>query len=332
MEVLLLYLKLSKVEEDGYDIVHTAKEEDTFYDSNDSNDSGKSSEESEYIVASTVASTDGSVYEGEMQDGKKHGLGSLTYNDGEGYVGMWVNDKMEGHGRYYTGTVRLGANMDDVELKVDELKLGYVGEWKHNQMHGRGFNREKYEMYEGQWMFGKKHGKGDMLVVLEDGIVLDDGGCWSDSHVFDISRSVPEINERGGCVVRFKGVWHKGTPCGQGTYTDTEGTVYEGNWGEEGSQRDWFQFEPDNYTHIRTGDRYEGKWKDGAMQGNEQQVQRNKGHNRIREQAMPQHALRRVFDCGYQSPERHHAPAVSPHFESTVQRRNQRALGGVCRR
>ena len=41
---------------------------------------------------------DGFEYQGEWQDGKKHGIGTYTYPDGSKYVGEWKDDKKHGEG------------------------------------------------------------------------------------------------------------------------------------------------------------------------------------------------------------------------------------------
>ncbi len=38
------------------------------------------------------------TYSGEIKDGKPHGKGILTYEDGEKYSGDWINGMREGKG------------------------------------------------------------------------------------------------------------------------------------------------------------------------------------------------------------------------------------------
>ena len=64
---------------------------------------------------------DSSIYNGEMKNGVKHGLGILISHNREGYQGDWVNDKREGAGTYYY------ANENS-----------YAGAWRNNVPHGRG--------------------------------------------------------------------------------------------------------------------------------------------------------------------------------------------------
>ncbi|CAM9198753.1 unnamed protein product [Discosporangium mesarthrocarpum] len=40
------------------------------------------------------------TYEGEYRDGKRSGVGKMTYPNGDEYTGEWVNNAMEGEGTY----------------------------------------------------------------------------------------------------------------------------------------------------------------------------------------------------------------------------------------
>ncbi len=64
---------------------------------------------------------DGSCYEGQWLNGRRHGHGAWTKADGSMYVGEWVNDKPHGQG---TLTLPNGNK--------------YSGEWKEGRRHGSG--------------------------------------------------------------------------------------------------------------------------------------------------------------------------------------------------
>ena len=40
------------------------------------------------------------VYEGNYRDGKKAGMGKMTYPNGDEYTGEWKDNVMEGEGTY----------------------------------------------------------------------------------------------------------------------------------------------------------------------------------------------------------------------------------------
>ncbi|MDC1254462.1 hypothetical protein N8Z03_00510 [Pelagibacteraceae bacterium] len=46
----------------------------------------------------TLTWPDGQKYVGEWKDGKQHGQGTLTWPDGEKFVGEWKDDKRNGQG------------------------------------------------------------------------------------------------------------------------------------------------------------------------------------------------------------------------------------------
>lgn len=45
---------------------------------------------------------DGSVYEGEEVNGKRHGVGKQKYPNGMRYIGYWKNDAINGEGKLYS--------------------------------------------------------------------------------------------------------------------------------------------------------------------------------------------------------------------------------------
>jgi len=87
-----------------------------------------------------------STYEGDWLDGRKHGRGTLVFNDedGEQYEGGWNNDLREGYGRV---TWKNGT--------------GYEGEWKNSRMNGKGtYWWPNGDRYEGDWLNDNHHGYG----------------------------------------------------------------------------------------------------------------------------------------------------------------------------
>ena len=109
----------------------------------------------------------GSVYEGQWQNGLRHGqgrqiwqngalyegfwlndsaslYGRLIHSDGDVYQGSWAKNKSNGHGTYwhYDGTI-------------------YQGNWVDDNQHGFGIETwPNGSFFEGNFEFGKKNGKG----------------------------------------------------------------------------------------------------------------------------------------------------------------------------
>ena len=50
--------------------------------------------------SSSLEYGDGSVYQGDFKDNKRHGEGTFKFTDGSTFVGAWLNDKKHGKGTY----------------------------------------------------------------------------------------------------------------------------------------------------------------------------------------------------------------------------------------
>ncbi len=86
-------------------------------------------------------------YVGDLEDGKPHGKGSITYENGDIYDGEWKEGLKEGKG---TLTSPDGGK--------------YEGEWKNDKMEGQGtYIWPNGKKYEGEWKDGKKDGEGTIL-------------------------------------------------------------------------------------------------------------------------------------------------------------------------
>ncbi|MBI4826099.1 MAG: hypothetical protein HY807_06715 [Nitrospirae bacterium] len=81
---------------------------------------------------------------GQEINGVGDGQGTMTWANGDVYVGQWKNDKLHGQG---TKTWANGAK--------------YVGQWNNSQMHGQGtYTWANGETYIGQWKNGLREGIG----------------------------------------------------------------------------------------------------------------------------------------------------------------------------
>ena len=107
------------------------------------------------------------VYEGEIEDGKMNGQGTLRLADGSVYEGEWKDGNMHGKGTYTSsyGSVYEGEWKDDKKHGKGKLTFSngdvYEGEWKDGKMNGKGkMTYSNGSVYEGKWKDDKKHGKG----------------------------------------------------------------------------------------------------------------------------------------------------------------------------
>lgn len=107
-----------------------------------------------------VTYPDGTRYEGEMRDGKKHGQGTFTFVNGDRYTGEFVDDLREGQGTYYYST---GDS--------------YVGPFVKGRRHGAGtYYYVNGDVFQGPYADGKMNGRG--IYTCADGQRID--GVWQD--------------------------------------------------------------------------------------------------------------------------------------------------------
>ena len=82
------------------------------------------------------------VYEGDWENGLRHGFGKFTWNNGDTYSGVWDNDKRHGQGIY---------------IWNDGSK--YKGNYSHGIRSGYGiYYYTNGTIYEGTWQNNLKHG------------------------------------------------------------------------------------------------------------------------------------------------------------------------------
>lgn len=103
-------------------------------------------------------------YEGEFQNDKPHGQGSVSFSSGGRYVGEFRDGQRNGQGLYlYPSGDR------------------YVGEFRDGQRHGRGvYVYPGGERYVGEFREGKRHGQG---VEYGAGGAISRSGQWSDGQL-----------------------------------------------------------------------------------------------------------------------------------------------------
>mmetsp|Transcript_61343 Transcript_61343/g.146109 ORF Transcript_61343/g.146109 Transcript_61343/m.146109 type:complete len:222 (-) Transcript_61343:52-717(-) len=130
---------------------------------------GDSHKNAESNGPTTKVYEDGSVYTGQLVDGKRHGEGTWR-KDAQMYEGQWEDDKHHGRGsqtwgdgRSYEGNFERG-HFSGYGRMVWQLKKGqltYEGQYKGDLKHGRGkFTWADGRVYDGEWQSGKRHGTG----------------------------------------------------------------------------------------------------------------------------------------------------------------------------
>ncbi|XP_058141762.1 radial spoke head 10 homolog B isoform X2 [Dasypus novemcinctus] len=161
---------------------------------------------------------DGSTYEGEVVNGMRNGFGMFKCSTQPvSYVGHWCHGKRHGKGSIYYN--QEGTSWYEGDW-VDNLKKGwgircyksgniYEGQWENNMRHGEGRMRwlTTNEEYTGQWEKGVQNGFG--------------------THTWFLKRipksQYPLRNE-------YVGEFVNGNRHGHGKFYYASGAVYEGGW------------------------------------------------------------------------------------------------------
>ena len=159
-------------------------------------------------VKGKLTYTDGSFYEGDVENGKANGKGKLTFSDGGTYVGDFVNNLFCGKG-------------------VQKWVSGAVGEGDYSNGKRHGYGKVKYSngnIYEGYYIEGKRTGTVKILFPngdVYDGDLADDKPhgfgkyTWSDGEVYEgywvknKQEGSGKVVSRNGDIIKI-GSWKEG--------------------------------------------------------------------------------------------------------------------------
>ena len=178
-------------------------------------------ENGKYHGQETLTFRDGDKYVGEFKDGKEHGHGTYTWSDGRKYVGEFKD------GEIWNGTLYdKNGNIIVKFVNGKEIKPGkYEGERKDGKPNGQGTHTwSDGRKYEGEFKDGKSHGRG--TITHPDG-------------------------------TGYVGEWKDGKQHGQGTTTYIHGQKFVGEW-KDG--KTW------NVTQTDKEGKVIGKWLNGVKQ------------------------------------------------------------------
>ena len=110
----------------------------------------------------TETSEDGAIFRGYAKK-SRHGQGTMTWPNGDEYVGEWKNDKMDGQGTMTWGNGDL-----------------YEGDWQDDIMNGEGtYIWANGDEYTGNWKNGVQDGQG--IFISADGAVVS--GVFSNGEM-----------------------------------------------------------------------------------------------------------------------------------------------------
>lgn len=158
-------------------------------------------------------------FTGSFQMGRKDGIGTRVYIDGQTYIGGWKANKLNGYGEMHyrkNSLRRYSANCHS-----------YVGEWQSGMYHGQGeltFNDDsKFAKYEGYFRANLFDGKG----VLH----FRDGGSYDGTFLQGRKHGEGKRIWASGNI--FQGSWiddmmHKGT-----LVSKTHCSIYVGSFSKD---------------------------------------------------------------------------------------------------
>lgn len=176
----------------------------------------------------TKTYSDGSVYVGQMKDGKRDGFGTITLASGNVYTGEWKNNLKNGYGvfTWSDGDVYTGEFVNDKRTGQGKYVWAngdvYTGEFKDNQPNGIGrYAWTNGNAYEGEFKNGKRDGHGKML--FSTGNVCE--GEYKDDKQCD---GIGKFTWTDGSF--YEGEIKNGRMNGYGRYTWANGSFYEGGW------------------------------------------------------------------------------------------------------
>jgi len=224
------------------------------------------------LSSSTLTYKDGSKYEGELRDGRPHGLGKLLFAGGRHYSGGFIEGELAGTGKmtYSDGGFLEGRWDPPGVLQSGTLRFSsgdeYDGSFSNGLWHGHGRYRwAGGSTYSGEWKEGKIHGFG----------VYDwpGGSHFEGNWEAGLRAGYGKMTWQNGDT--YEGYWESGKRAGNGTMTCANGQIFKGRFSDDTpiygeiifSNGDRFfgalaadaSGESSRFT-LASGSYYEGKW------------------------------------------------------------------------
>ena len=196
-------------------------------------------------------------YNGEVQNGVRHGYGIEYFEGGSVYKGNWGNDRFEGqgtmvynNGNEYHGNWHFGKK-DGMGTMIRKNGNKYTGEWREGRREGDG---EEYfaegSVYKGQFKNNQSHGDGTYYYA--------DGRKYIGQFAEDRIEGFGIMYYIGDEY--YEGNFLKNKRNGKGKYRWKNGDIFEGMFCQD-------HIEGYGVYHYNSGGIYEGQFQNGKKEG-----------------------------------------------------------------
>ena len=224
---------------------------------------------------------DGSVYSGQMLDGKFHGNGYMQFGSGGHYKGMFEQGLFHGegelidaYGNIYKGEFDRGSITGKFRfVSMTDGLATYEGDMVKAKFQGEGIYKKDEITYEGSFVNGRYHGKGKL--TYDDGSFYQgdfvDGVLQGQGHYLDFegneytgeiadwyAHGEGELTDDNGNVL--KGTFEYGYLVGEGEFIGIDGSQYKGDF-------DYNEFEGQGELTKADESHYVGEFSWGQFHG-----------------------------------------------------------------
>lgn len=155
-------------------------------------------------------------YEGNFKDNMKHGVGKMTFPNGDTYEGQWVENKIQGEGSYvykksddvYSGTWLDGKKHGKGRYEYSADQSILFGQWEAGQITTGKWELKGAAVYDGEFKLGRPVGAGQFtfasgLVQTGNYAVIKQPGEEEAAPEEGAAPVPPEVTWIGDSIVSF---------------------------------------------------------------------------------------------------------------------------------
>ncbi|RHY54212.1 hypothetical protein DYB34_004214 [Aphanomyces astaci] len=213
----------------------------------------------------------GKRYQGQWDQGRRHGIGLLQFPNGEVYQGEWCDGKIHGRGDLQSTSYECCGR----GIFISAMGEKYIGDWKHNLKHGRGkYIFQNGDIFDGNFVSNHATGLG-VYRFATTGDVYTVGRCTKASLSTGIFKA--KVDSRTTTATgtfsaspyvvhdvcmsgRYTGSFVQAQKHGHGVFEWPNGNVYTG-------QFEWGTVNGVGTMVYSSGHKYDGEWRDERRHG-----------------------------------------------------------------